>query len=444
MDIPIILLSVTVGTLLSGLLACLPGLHVYNVMGLIVLLILRIQDATGGAMPPTVFIPAAMGMVVGYSIINTIPSVFLGAPDESALFMVFPGQKYLMQRRGYEAAAISTLGALAALTALGLFAWWPAPYVLPRLRRLVGPHLYWILGSILAYIVMSEWPKGGDVGRTGWQRFLDGWKSVIAGYATLVLSGLLGFVLVYRSPIRADVAFQNIMPAFVGLYAVPWTLINILSGTRIPPQYVGGSVDLPPRQLLRGTTSGLLGGLFAAFFPIVTGGIGGLLAGHATAQRDTRAFIVSQGASKSVYYVGAFLLAFVPGLALTRGGMAWMMRMFYVPRTKADFFLALSSMFLAAALATPLMMWLSRRTIGLLGRVDYRWASVATLVIIVAIVGGLTGLPGLFIMLVGSGIGLIPVLFHSRRMNCMGVLLIPITANMAGFGPAIARFLGLI
>ena len=394
-------------------------------------------------MPPTVLISAAMGMVVGYSVINTIPSVFLGAPDESALFMVFPGQKYLMQRRGYEAAAISTLGALGALAVLGIFCWLAAPRILPPLRRLLSPHMYWILGAILAYMVMSEWPKGGDVGRTGWQRFVDGWKSVFAGYVTLLLSGFLGFILIYRSPIDPRIAFQNIMPAFVGLFAVPWTLTNLLSGTRIPQQHVPADVDLPTRQLARGVASGFLGGMFAAFFPIVTGGIGGLLAGHATAQRDTRAFIVSQGASKTVYYVGAFLLAFVPGLSLTRGGMAWMLRTLYVPRAIGDFYVALASMFLAAAVACPLMLWLSRRTIGALDRFDYRWASFATLVIIVVIVAVLTGWPGLFIMTVASGIGLIPVLFHSRRMNCMGVLLIPIMCNMAGFGPAIARVLGL-
>jgi TctA family transporter len=45
---------------------------------------------------------------------------------------------------------------------------------------------------------------------------------------------------------------------------------------------------------------------------------------------------------------------------------------------------------------------------------------------------------------VAGGIGLIPVLFGSRRMNCLGVLLIPITLNMAGVGPDIARLLGLI
>jgi putative membrane protein len=46
-------------------------------------------------------------------------------------------------------------------------------------------------------------------------------------------------------------------------------------------------------------------------------------------------------------------------------------------------------------------------------------------------------------MSVSTGIGLIPVLFHSRRSHCMGVLLIPVALDMAGYGATIARWLGL-
>ncbi len=88
--------------------------------------------------------------------------------------------------------------------------------------------------------------------------------------------------------------------------------------------------------MVQGATSGVLGGLFAAFLPVVTGGIGGFVAGHATAQRDDRAFLVAQGAAKIVYYVGGLLLFFVPGLHLTRGGMAWMVSTRYTPTRRRN------------------------------------------------------------------------------------------------------------
>jgi putative membrane protein len=203
-------------------------------------------------------------------------------------------------------------------------------------------------------------------------------------------------------------------------------------------------VDLSPRLIARGVGAGALGGLFAAFFPVVTGGIGGFLAGHATAQRDDRLFIVSQGASKLVYYVGAFILFFVPGLHLTRGGMAWMLSVIYTPRAPQIYWVAIAAMLLSGGLAFLMLLWLSRGVIRLVTHFDYRWISAATLAILAGLVLALTGWGGLLIAFVAMGIGLLPVMWGSRRMNCMGVLLLPLTLRMAGLGTPVAGWLGLI
>ena len=135
---------------------------------------------------------------------------------------------------------------------------------------------------------MAEWPKRGERGSTRWMRLWDAWKGLGAGILTFALSGLLGIILFYKSPVPTEIAFQNLLPAFIGLFALPWILENIFSGTEIPPQHIARSVDAPPGAIASGIFSGALGGLFAAFFPVVTGGVGGYLAGHATAQRDDR------------------------------------------------------------------------------------------------------------------------------------------------------------
>jgi putative membrane protein len=375
--------------------------------------------------------------------LNTIPGIFLGAPDDSTIFVVLPGQGYLMEHRGYEAAVLAGVGGLGGLLVLLLLA--PImPAILPVVRSVVGPHLHWILGGVILFMLMSEWPKGSDRGSTGLARFLDAWRSVGAGLLTFALSGILGFILFYGNLVPTEMAFQNLMPAFVGLFAIPWVLQNIASRAQVPSQKVSESVDLSPRLIARGVGAGALGGLFAAFFPVVTGGIGGFLAGHATAQRDDRLFIVSQGTSKLVYYVGAFIFFFVPGLHLTRGGMAWMLSVLYAPRTPAIYWVAIAAMLSSGALAFLMLLWLSRGAIRLVSHVDYRWISGATLLVLVAIVLGLTSWGGLLIALVATGIGLLPVMWGARRMNCMGVLLLPLTLSLAGYGTTVASWLGLI
>src|SRR3990172_3159799 len=87
------------GAVAASALALIPALHIYNVAGLLIL--------AAGSLSPTLNLDQVamllLGMVVGYSMLNTIPSTFLAAPDESTVFIVLPGQKWLLQRRGHGA-----------------------------------------------------------------------------------------------------------------------------------------------------------------------------------------------------------------------------------------------------------------------------------------------------------------------------------------------------
>jgi putative membrane protein len=319
-----------------------------------------------------------------------------------------------------------------------------APRLLPLTQKVFRGHTHWILWTVIAFMLMSEWPKGGRLGRSGWTKFLDSWKTTGAGLLVFLLSGLLGFVLIFRTPIAPDVAFQNLMPAFVGLFAVPWLLLNICTNVHVPEQNMAIETHLRMDDVLRGGFAGTLGGGFAAYFPVVTGGVGGLLAGHATALRNDRVFLVSQGASKFVYYVGGLMLFFVPGVSIRRGGGAALMRSIMTPRTDYEYYLMLGAMAIAGVLTLLMVGPLTRGMLWLIGRVGYRRISVLALLVIVGLVVGITGVTGLAVMVVGTGIGLMPVLYGSRRMNCLGVIMLPMACNMSGVGSTIAGWLGLL
>jgi putative membrane protein len=433
------LLVAVMGALVAAVLALVPALHIYTFAGLVVLA----MDQLGEIAPPELTGMFFLGMTAGYAMLNSIPGIFLAAPDDSTVFVVLPGQKYLLQRRGYEAVVLTGVGGLGGIAVLALLTPF-ASSLLPALRAILQPHLDWILWAVIAYMLMSEWPKGSDRAPAGWRRWWDGWKSLTAGLVTFLLAGLLGFILLYRSLVPVTVAFQNLLPAFAGLFAVPWILQNILSRVEIPEQHIARTVDVTPWLFLRGTLAGAMGGLFAAFFPVVTGGIGGFIAGHATAQRDDRLFIVSQGASKVVYYVGSLLFFFVPGLHLTRGGMAWMLSSLWSSHAPQTYYQAVAAVILSGVVSLFLLLMMAHVAIKLVGKVRYRWISLGTLGVLLAIVVAMTGWGGLLICAVATGIGLIPVIWGSRRVNCMGVLLLPIALNMAGVGGVIAGWMGLV
>lgn len=431
------------GAFTACLPACLPGLHVYNVMALFIAGNHALA-ARGIVLPAHDLAPFLAGMLAAYSILNTIPSVLLAAPDESAFFTVLPGQKYLMQGRGYQAVLLTATGGLAGLMVLLVVMVFAAPRYLPVARAVFAPHLHWILWCVIAFMLLAEWPKGGTRGQGGPRRLWSGWTTPAAGWLTFLLSGLFGFVLFYRPPLPAGMGSQNLMPAFVGLFTLPWLLLNIVSRTEIPPQDTRSPLRLDPGCVAHGTAAGCLGGGFAAFFPVITGGVGGMLAGHAAALRDDRAFLVSQGAAKTVYYAGGLLLFFVPGLHMTRGGGAWMLRGLLQPRPYSDYRAALGSVALAGAAGFLLAAPLARGWLRLMRRCGYRNISLLALAAGLLVVPALTGWHGLAVAGVGGGIGLIPVLFGSRRMNCLGVILLPMACNLSGAGGVVAAWLGLI
>ena len=415
----------------------LPALHIYNLAAILVLLWAKFGSVNYLHLVPVIFIT----FVVVYAVASNIPSIFLGAPDESAVFLVLPAQKYLLLGRGYEALAVTLLGSLSALVVLVVLVPF-LPKVVPPVMRVIAPHLHWLLLLIVVYLLMSEWPKGTDRAPTKFGKFLDAWTNLFAGLFTFFASGFLGIIVFSKTLVPVERSFQALMPVFGGLFAVPWILQNIVSRNEIPPQHIPESADLDALSAGWGIFSGTLGGMFAATFPVVTGGIGGLLAGHATAQRDERSFIISQGVSKFLYYVGGFLLLFVPGLYLTRGGLAWMVKPIIDPR-EVDFSLVLGTLLLATGLSVLVSLLLARGILKILERVNYRVVSWITLGIIFLLVYLMTGPVGILLLLVSSAIGLVPVMFHSRRSNCLGVLFVPIILSMSGYMGYVLSFLGL-
>ena len=411
-------------------------------MAIVALAAHTVPHAAG--LSPAVALPLCSGMLVGYSVLSAVPCVLLAAPDESAAFAALPGQKLLLRGRGYEATMLTALGALAGLLLL-VFVMGPlAPRILPGLYGVLRPHFHWMLWCVICFMVMSEWPGRTLRGQAGWRMLCAAWRPLAVGILTFALSGVLGFILFYRSPIGVKASFQNLMPAFVGLFTVPWLVMNLAAGTEAPAQNLSWGGGPSVAEMGKGILAGSLGGAFAAFVPAVTGGVGGYLAGHATALRSDRTFLISQGASKLTYYVGGFLLLSVPGLHVTRGGGAWLLRGFYVPYREHEYYMVLASIAGAGAISCLLVGPLARAVIAVIVAAGYRRVSSAALALTVSLVFVLTGASGLCVMAVAAGIGLLPSLYGTRRMYCLGVILLPLACNMSGFGTAVAGLLGLL
>lgn len=434
-----LLLTTLAGIGIAGISLLLPGLHVTTVAALVLAVIAEIPDVS-----TEMILFLFIGLAVGYAMFHILPAIFLTVPDEGAILVVGPGQKYRSQSRACEAVILMGLGGLGGLLVLVVCAL-PIPLIFRYLYVTVRPHWHWMIWAIVVWMLLSEWPRGADRAPAGWGRWWEGNQNVVAGLISFLFAGILGFILLYRSPISFAAAYQRLFPAFAGLFAVPWLAQNIVTRTTLKPfQYVPKSVDVTPDLIVRGTLAGVLGGLFAAFFPLVTGGIGALVAGHATAQRDDRVFLICQGASRMAYIVGGLVLLLVPGLHLTRGGLAWLLSTRWAVALPRTYYLAVGAAAVAGGVTFLLLLVFTYWASQWISRLSYRWLSMGALSGLLITVVVVTGWAGLWVCVVASGIGLIPVLWGSRRVNLLGLLLLPIGLDLIGLADVLAHWLGLM
>lgn len=425
------------GVLFGSLLSILPGLHPLNFAGIGVIVYLAFpMDPLGLAL---VF----AGMLVAYAMVGIITTTYMGSPDDSTMYLAFPNQKFLVYGRGHEASVITGLGALGAALLLVLIS--PlSSTIFPIFRKITTPHMGWTLVGVAAYLLQSEWPKDwGSRAKTRLGRLKDGWASLSAGWLTFFLSMMLGFIVLNTPVTPPDRAFQNIMPVFVGFFAVPWVLTNMVSKASIPEQHIGKHIYVRKMDMVRGTSAGFLGGMFAAFEPIVTAGVGGVLAGHSTSTQGDIQFMVSGAAGRFAYYVGAFFLFWVPLLHLTRGGMAWITSVVYQPRAEADFWLLVSAIAISSVAAFVLLYSVSKFIARLISNFSYTRVSLAVLICIIALVFGFGGIEGVILMTISTGLGLIPPLFRTRRLNMIIGFFFPIFLNMCGMRADVLKILGV-
>jgi putative membrane protein len=465
-----IILYVIAGTIIGSILCIVPALHIYNVAGIAIMIWMGAREI----IPYYCIAPFFISLVVAFAFMNNIPMTFLNAADESAGASVLPSTDMVMRGRGVDATLLSGVGSL--MGAFFLFALYPFFwFIWPYFAKIMGPHLHWVLGLIVAHYLMSEWPKGAGRGDTAWQKFREAWRNCFAGLLTFTLAASFGLIYTSKSILPAELSFQNIMPVFVGFFAIPSIVQNIISSDfRMPEQYDSKNFNADKYDYAYGLLPGFVGGLIAAYLPAVTAGIGAMLAGHITNHRNLdrtefrdpdspdilvsvhtpdlyyrqeRIFLIAGGVIKVMYYVGAFLLLFViteltPN-GVGRGGLTFILKPVFSPE-RGDYFIMISTILLSSCIAFLLLTYVTplvARHIHKLDLVKMYWGAMVMILLIVYFMGG--GIMGLAVTAVTSCIGMIPVFFGCRRSHCMAVLLVPILLNMAGYGDRIVMFLGL-
>lgn len=425
------------GAIVGVALSWLPGFHIYNVIA-VLFIVMGFESFI-----PAEFIPFFMlSAIIAFSFVNLLPAIFLSVADDTLIFLLFPSQRALLLGKGYRAMLLSLLGALGG--AILLFALSPVlAIILPIVYNLTSNYIHVFIAALILFMFMSEWHRYGEKVGSPLSRLLDAWKQSFAGLFVFFASGILGFIAMRRPIVPPDRAYLNLMPLFIGAFGMAWVVFNLISNVQIPKQEIMDKVEISLPNYLRGLVSGVFGGIIAALYPLITGGMGALVAGHLVNPTSEDEFLISQGANRVVYYVGAYFLLFMPTFRIIRGTGAWITAGIYIPKLYEEYVLALGILLFVSGISFLATLLIGRVYVSLVTRISYKKLSLITMAMLVIITYVGTGLMGIFYMTIATFLGLVAGLYNTRRSYPLGLLLFPVLLSMTGTADILCEILGI-
>ena len=399
------LLGVGIGTI-TGMT---PGIHV-NTAGAI---LFAVSTILLSFVSPEFLCVLMVSMSIAHALLEFVPSMLLGVPEEGTALTVLPGHKMVLEGRSKEAIRIVSIGGFGAIIVtillLPIFA-----IVLPPTYELLKP-ITWILlliASIYLIYKVTNTLKG----------FL--WSLLL-----FILSGILGWII-FQAPLSSGI---SLMCVFSGLFGISTILFSLNDNSTIPHQnkFYDLNIDNTKiKSIITGGTTGAILGFLPGFGPAQ----GSVIAQSASGQsnnndENTTNFLLAisgLNTSDCLFSLIAIYLIGNPrsGIAVY---MSYLISEFNLSHLIAFIFASLISVSLSLALCLKLGDSFSK----LMSGIDYRKLSIAVIVlqVILLYIFGLyyqAPLPYLTLMLVTSAaMGLFPHYLDVGKSHLMGVLIIP-------------------
>ncbi|MEK6977366.1 MAG: tripartite tricarboxylate transporter permease [Candidatus Hydrothermarchaeota archaeon] len=389
-----VLLAALVGILLGTITGLTPGLHVNTLVALMVASLPFLL----GILPLYALVALIVAMAVTHTFVDYIPSILLGAPEEESVLSVLPGHRLLLQGRGYEAIRLTVIGGVGSVL-LGITLLPLGVLVLPLIYSPTRRLLPLLLLTVLGFMVYTEGP-----GRR------------IMAFATMILSGVLGLLVLNGGLIPPRDA---LFPTLTGLFGMSALLFSLSSVAKLPRQVLAYS-DV---EWGRGVATGTLGGITAGLLPGIGSSQSAFLVQNLLKGGGEREFLIALGGVNTADAMYALLALYL--IDNPRSGSSVAVGRLLGDLGRWDLIFLVGVVLLTTLFAAYITLAIGRVMVRSIERLDYRALSLMVISILLLTIAVLTGTRGLLVALTATAIGSIPPLAGVRRSNCMAVLVIP-------------------
>jgi putative membrane protein len=371
-----------------------PGIHVNLVSTTLFALSPFLLQHTG-ALSLAVFIIA---LAVTHSFLDTIPSIYLGAPDDENALSVLPGQRMLLKGEAYMAVKITILGAYTGL----IIAVCMIPFfilVANKIYPLLKPYLAYILIIIIGFMILRE-------------------KQKLWSFILFMLAGSLG-LLTFSIPNLKEPLF----PLLSGLFGVSGLMLSFFENTKIPPQNITKRIDFEPKELVKVLSGSSIAVFLIQFFPGMGPAQGAVISNQIVRKIGDKGYLALVGAMGTMSVIFSLVTFYTLGKAKD-GAIVIISKLTQIQLP--SFLVLIATYVMAGSIAVFLVLYFAKKFSKLIVKVNYRLLVISIVAFIVFMSIILNGPLGLIVLFTSTAIGLIAPLKNIGRNHAMGCLLLPV------------------
>ncbi len=383
--------------ILSGIFTGLvPGIHV-NLVTVLLISLSPIFLTFTSALHLGVYIIA---LAITHTFLDTLPTVYLGAPDESKVLSALPAHRMLLKGEAHNAVVYTIIGSFGSLVLGTIF----IPlfiYGMLALDPLLGNGVGYLLIMVMCILLLRE-PK-------------DRLKCL----AIFLLAGALGTIV-----LNIPTLHQPLFGLFSGMFGLSLLIVSLFETSHIPPQDFDKPVTISNKDSTQAITTATGMGFIAAFLP-----------GFGSSQAATFATMFSRKISEEGFLtlVGGIntanvliSIAAIYAIEKARNGAIVGVQQLLNLVTFPQMILFICVALVSGAAGTILTLKFSRLFARYIVKVDYPSLIKKIIIFIVFLAICFDGFMGVIILATATALGLMAHHWQVAKSYLMGCLVIPV------------------
>lgn len=397
-----------IGILIGTTTGMIPGIHV-NTAGAI---IFASSTFLLSFLSPEFLCVMMVAMSIAHALIEFVPSMLLGVPEEGTATSILPGHRMVLQGRAKEVIRIVCVGGFGAILVtilmLPIFS-----ILLPMLHDISKPFTWMILLFASIYLTYSLTSNHRD--------FL--WSLLL-----FALSGILGWTI-FQTPISSGV---TLMCIFSGLFGISTILFSLNDNSTLPHQnsFYDLNIDFDKfKSIFAGGITGAILGFLPGFGPAQGTVIAQAASGTSDSDDDTVNFLLATSGLNISDCLFSLMAIYIIGNP--RSGIAVYMSYLISKMSLNHLIIYIFASLLAVSVSLVLALRLGDSFSKLMGGVDYKKLSISVILLQIVILfififyyGAPVGYM-ILALITSTAMGMLPHYLGVGKSHLMGVLIVP-------------------